>query len=145
MANAAFNVGKQALIGNACAGVDLVAALFESTYSHDPDDVDLAAVVAGSTECSGTGYVRKLIDNANISTTVDHTGNVGGLVIADSSLSWTGLATGTDLVLVLCFRTGTDAATANTHIPLVALDTPAIITNGSNFTINFNSNGFVQI
>lgn len=140
MANAAFNKGKFQLTQYKWASEtpDIGVILVTSAYTFN---VDHNTVSQLTNEVSGTGYARKLIDSTARTVNEDDTSNAAQLRVADGTVIWTSLDTGTGLRVVTFIVSGTIGQDATNPL-LGYYDTGTNIpinTNGGNVTLNFHA------
>lgn len=127
MAAIVYNVAKTKFSNGTLdwdnAGTDIRVLLIEGTVgagATNPDSATLTAALTGSTEATGTGYVRKTTSNR--SATQDDTNNRA--VLTADPLTWTGADWGS-----------ADAAIVYLHVDG---------TNGNDIPISFHDGGFPQ-
>lgn len=142
MADLMFNIGRGTAIEAYNDGADFIVVLLESAEADDTlrDYNDLGALLTagGNTEATFTNYARKTITNANISLTVDDTGNDAQLDFPDQT--WTSAGNGTNNTLVkllVCVDGASDAA----RIPLTLHDF-SVTTDGNDLTAQIAAAGF---
>ena len=118
---------------------DIRVLLVDSTTTTDTEeDTEFISGFTTLGELSGTGYVRKTLDNEAVN--IDTTNNRGEF--AADPVTWTGINAGT-AVAVLLFRFVTNDADS---VPIAYIDTGGFpfVTNGGNFTITWNAEGILQ-
>ena len=109
---------------------------------RDYDDLDALLTNAGNTEADFTNYARILVDNADITVTVDDSGNVLNVAL-DTDPVWTdagGASNNSIVKLVVCAVAG---AGASNRIP-VSLHDFVVTTDGSTITANQPAGGFYE-
>ena len=140
MANAAYNKGKFQLTEYKWASEtpDIGVILVTSAYTFDVDHNTVSQI---TNEISGTGYVRKLINSTARTVNEDDTSNAAQLRVADGTVVWTGLDSGTGLRVVAFIVSGTIGQDATNPL-LGYYDTGTNIpinSNGGDVTLNFAS------
>lgn len=151
MADGVFNISKgrvAQLVSNVDTGdpaasqIVVILATGVETEANLKDADDITAVFAlVVVEAIFTNYARKDLDDANVSMTVDDSGDKNDADLDDQT--WTSAGNGTNSTLTRLFTaydaTGSDADGA--LLPLTFHDF-AVVTDGSDLTAQFNAQGF---
>ena len=139
------------LLFGASPGISLTSdtlkvMLVTSAYTPNPDDKYVSAITGGtSKELSGTGYTagfggsgRKTL--ASVVVAEDDTNDLGTFTAAN--VTWTAINAGTVAYAVIVKEVTDDA-----HSPIVAVLTisPAITTNGGDYTIQWSAGGILTV
>jgi len=118
-----------------------------SSYSFDQDSHEqVSDITSAGNEMSGTGYSRQTL--SNVSVTVDDTDDEG--VMDANDVTFSGLDAGTIQTLVVYQQTGGDDTSPADDNVIVVLDDANVsdlplTTNGSDVTIQWDSEGIVNI
>jgi hypothetical protein len=141
MASKLYNSGLGAISDGSVAWLTstIKALIVDSTYTFDDNDTVVSDVVAGEvTNATGTGYERKTLAGKTV--TVDQAND--RVVFDASDLTYTAIETNeTWAGLVVFLDTGSDA----TSKLICYLDIDALVTNGSDATISFDSAGLFRL
>lgn len=131
---------------DALAASTLKVMLVSSAYTPDADHDYVSSITGGtSKELSGTGYVagfggsgRKTL--ASKTANQDNANNLGFLDAAD--VTWTAINAGTVAHAVIIKEVTNDADS-----PIIAVITisPAIVTNGGDYTITWAADGLIKL
>lgn len=148
MAAVVYNVAKEKFANGTLDWdtSDIRCLLIEGTVgaaATNPDSATLTAALTGSTEASGTGYVRKNITGRTV--LKDDTNNRATLKAASTGVTWTGANWGNaDGMIVYLHVDGTNG----NDIPISFHDggfSPSIVTNGGDLTINWAGAGTDEV
>lgn len=146
MADGVFNIAKgkvqqyaQNVEDNNPAGCELVLILSQATTTINEDDDTVSAMTF--TEATFTNYARKDLVAADLTLTVDDTGNTAFFTSGDKVWTSAGGASNNtlDKLIIAYDPTGSSADTA--LIPLTHHDFSAT-TNGSDLTADFGTKIF---
>lgn len=148
MASIVYNKAKQMLMSgqiNLTSTTSLKVLLLESTSStpDNPDHDTLSDFIAD--EFSDTNYTgghagsgRKAVSSVTV--VLDNTNDRAYYDLAD--ITWTALG-GTSAVVGVCLFMEMAADTSS--VPIVFADTADVTTNGGDFTLQFDSSGFIRL
>jgi hypothetical protein len=145
VADVMFNIARSRLREYLTTnGADLIIVLLKAAEADDTlrDYDNLATLLAasGNTEADFTNYARKVVNNVDISVTVDDTNNRVDVDIPDQTWTAAGGATNNTLVkLLVCV----DGANDTARIPVTAHDF-ALTTDGGNLVASPPAGGFYR-
>lgn len=152
MANGVFNIAKGMVArytmevdtGDPAAAQIVVWLAIGAITDATLKDLDTVAAViadAGVTEAVFTNYARKDLDDANVSVTVDDSGDKNDADLDDQTWSSAGNGANDTLTRLYTAYDSTGSATDANLVPLTFHDF-AVTTDGSDLTAQFNSQGF---
>lgn len=143
MADFMFNIGRGILREKMIDGDDLIVVLLKTGEADDAlKDYDtLTALLAGApVEADFTNYARKVVDNGDVTVTVDDTNNRVDIDIPDQTWTSAGGASNNTLVkAIVCI----DGANDDARIPVTCHDF-AVTTDGSDLTLQVPTGGFYR-
>lgn len=148
MANGVFNIarGKIGYYANSALGLSgansrIVVVALEAAEADDTlnnyDDLGALLAAAGNTEATATGYARKQHAGADVTYSVDDTGNSGKVVIGTDD-TWTAVTGNAFVKLVLCYDPDNTVGTDADLVPLSHHDF-AVTPNGGDITADYHA------
>lgn len=148
MASEVFNIAKKDLMdGTIDLDTDTIKCLLvmsNALYDIDDDTLDDITTLDefdGANYTGGHGGAgRKTL---TVTVAVDDTNNRGEVTISGNATTWTALGAGTrDIAGAIIFEEG---AGESTSVPVCFVDFTDVTANGGDFTINWSSEGFLQL
>lgn len=156
MADGVFNVSKgrgiefhERVVANDPANSAIVVVLLSAAEADGTiEDYDtLAAVLgaAGNTEATFTNYARKVLTDADLSTsTLDDTNNRRDADMGDQTWTSAGGATNNTLAkLLICYDSDTTGGTDTNIVPIAHYDFVAT-TDGNDLIAQINAAGYLR-
>jgi hypothetical protein len=143
VADFVFNIAKGAAAEKVRDSATVLGILLLRTVESDAlmkDRADVAAVVANSTEANFTNYARKTGLTGTV--TVDTTNDRVDVDVPDQTWTAAGGATNNTLLKAVVFYE--ESASDSGRVPLVGLDLPSVITDGTNILLVIATAGFYR-